>query len=137
MSKGRRRRERVVAQGGPKTPTPPKPKRKQEGFPWPEWLKMPVAAAFGLAVVITAYFPIVGFALVPVAFIAAFVKWPKFMTIAMAVAYAAGVMLLLALAPTDLGPVLGIVALGLLGIVSGHYLSTKVLKPIMDRRQGS
>ena len=73
----------------------------------------------------------------PLAFIGAFLKWPKFMNIAMAVAYAAGVMLLLALAPTDLGPVLGIVALGLLGIVSGHYLSTQVLKPMMEKRQGS
>jgi hypothetical protein len=31
--------------------------------------------------------------------------------------------------------VLGLVALALLGIVSGHYLSTRVLKPLLERQQ--
>ena len=135
MSKGRRRRERIAAQGGPRTAAPAKAKRK-EGFPWPDWLKMPVAAAFAVGVVFTGMFvPVVGLVLVPVAVVLAFLPWTPWFTPAMAIAYSAGVGLLFLLAPTDLGPVLGLIALGLLGIVSGHYLSTRVLRPLLERQQ--
>ena len=136
MSKGRRRRERIAAQGGPKPPTAVKPRRRDRGFPWPEWLRMPVAAAFGLGVVVTGMFvPLVGLALIPLALVLAFLPWTPWFTPAMAVAFAAGVGLLFLLAPTGLGVVLGLVALALLGIVSGHYLSTRVLKPLLERQQ--
>ena len=136
MSKGRRRRERIAAQGGPKAAAPPRPKRKDRGFPWPEWMKMPVAAAFAVGVVITGMLvPVVGLVLVPLAVVLAFLPWTPWFTPAMAIAYSAGVGMLFLLGPTDLGPILGLVALALLGIVSGHYLSTRVLRPLMDRQQ--
>jgi uncharacterized membrane protein YfcA len=135
MSKGKRRRERVVAQGGPRTPAPPK-RKKERGFPWPEWLRMPVAAAFALGVVVSGMFvPMVGLALVPVVVVLALLPWTPWFTRAMAMAFSAGVGLLFLLAPTDLGVVLGLVALALLGIVSGHYLSTRVLRPLLERQQ--
>jgi hypothetical protein len=97
---------------------------------------MPVAAAFGLGVVVTGMFvPIIGLILIPVALVLAFLPWTPWFTPAMAAAFAAGVGLLFLLAPTGLGVVLGLVALALLGIVSGQYLSTRVLKPLLERQQ--
>lgn len=136
MSKGRRRRERIAAQGGPRAATPAKARRKERGFPWPDWLKMPVAASFAVGIVVTGMFvPVVGLVLVPLAVILAFLPWTPWFTPAMAIAYSAGVGLLFLLGPTELGPILGLIALGLLGIVSGHYLSTRVLRPLLERQQ--
>ncbi|MEX2235995.1 MAG: hypothetical protein WEB00_00465 [Dehalococcoidia bacterium] len=138
LSKGRRRRQRIEAQGGPKAPPPPRAKKKaQSGFPWPDWLQMPVAGAFGIGIVVAgSLLPVIALGLIPLVVLLAFLPWTRWLTPAMAAAYCVGVGLLLVLRPTGLGVVVSLAALVLLGIVSGHYFSTRVVRPILDRRQG-
>jgi hypothetical protein len=137
VSKGEKRRERVAAQGGPKARSGHSEKRaEQSGFPWPEWLSMPVLAAFGLGVVIGGtWILVLGLVLIPIAFVLAALPFVRFVTPAMAVAFAAGVLLIGLLAPTDLKVPLGIAGLIALGIATGHYVSRRLLAPMLARRQ--
>ncbi|MPZ23499.1 MAG: hypothetical protein GEU28_08125 [Dehalococcoidia bacterium] len=135
MSKGRRRRERVLSEGPRKSRTTERKDVRAQGFPWPDWLSMPVAASFGASVVISANFlPWVGLGLALAIAVLALLPWIPWVTYAMAIAFIGGNMLVLGVSGTELKPLLGLVALGLLGIVSGHYLAQKIVRPLAERR---